>query len=227
MTAAFDDSASLGEVRAWLLERRGRGVKCPCCGQYARVYRRRLNYAMAYGLYLVYEYFHLRARAPEPWLHVPRYLNGKGVVARGGDFAKLVHWGLLEAKEGERPDGSARIGYYRLTPEGVAFVENRSRVPTYLYFYDGEVVDITKSLRPSPRGELEITDVNVAYLKRDALQVELLGRGVAWLDTGTHESLQQASSFIQAIQERQGLKVSCIEEIAFRQGWIDVPALEL
>lgn len=141
MTAAFDDSASLGEVRAWLLERRGRGVKCPCCGQYARVYKRRLNYAMAYGLYLVYEYFHLRARAPEPWLHVPRYLNGKGVVARGGDFAKLVHWGLLEAKEGERPDGSARIGYYRLTPEGVAFVENRSRVPTYLYFYDGEVLD--------------------------------------------------------------------------------------
>jgi hypothetical protein len=82
----------------------------------------------------------LQARTPEPWLHVPRYLNGKGVVARGGDFAKLVHWGLLEAKGGERADGSSRIGYYRLTPEGVEFVENRRRVPTHLYFYNSEVL---------------------------------------------------------------------------------------
>ncbi|MGD8264814.1 MAG: glucose-1-phosphate thymidylyltransferase RfbA [Desulfobacterales bacterium] len=90
-----------------------------------------------------------------------------------------------------------------------------------LYFYDDEVVTIAKSLKPSGRGELEITDVNMAYLQRGDLKVELLGRGFAWLDTGTHEALQQAASYVQAIQERQGLKISCVEEIAFRLGYID------
>ena len=90
-----------------------------------------------------------------------------------------------------------------------------------LYFYDSDVVDIARALKPSDRGELEITDVNLAYLKRDELRVELLGRGFAWLDTGTDEALQQAASYVQAIQERQGLKVSCLEEIAFRLGYID------
>ena len=90
-----------------------------------------------------------------------------------------------------------------------------------LYFYDNDVVNIARGLKPSARGELEITDVNMAYLQRDDLRVELLGRGFAWLDTGTHEALQQAASYVQAIQERQGLKVSCIEEIAFRLGYID------
>jgi glucose-1-phosphate thymidylyltransferase len=89
-----------------------------------------------------------------------------------------------------------------------------------LYFYDGRIVDIAASLEPSARGELEITDVNLAYLKQGNLRVELLGRGIAWLDTGTHESLLQASSYIHAVQERQGLMVASIEEIAFRQGWI-------
>ena len=89
-----------------------------------------------------------------------------------------------------------------------------------LYFYDNDVVNIAGKLKPSARGELEITDVNMAYLKRGELKVELLGRGFAWLDTGTHEALQQAASYVQAIQERQGLKVSCIEEIALRLGYI-------
>ena len=90
-----------------------------------------------------------------------------------------------------------------------------------LYFYDNDVLSIAESLKPSARGELEITDVNLEYLRRGQLQVELFGRGFAWLDTGTHEALEQATNFVKVIQERQGLKIACIEEIAFRLGYID------
>ena len=125
-----------------------------------------------------------------------------------------------------------RYGVVEFGSEGrVLSIEEKPKAPrsnyavTGLYFYDNRVLDIARELKPSPRGELEITDVNVTYLRLGDLHVELLGRGIAWLDTGTHESLLQASNFIQAIQERQGLEIACVEEIAFRKGWIGKEAL--
>jgi glucose-1-phosphate thymidylyltransferase len=103
--------------------------------------------------------------------------------------------------------------------------KSRYAVPG-LYFYDNSVVEIAASIRPSARGELEITDVNRVYLEQERLTVELLGRGFCWLDTGTHESLQQAAAYVQAVQERQGLKIACIEEIAWRMGYIDAAQVE-
>jgi glucose-1-phosphate thymidylyltransferase len=122
-----------------------------------------------------------------------------------------------------------RYGVVEFNAEGRAVsLEEKPREPrsswavTGLYFYDNRVLDIARELKPSARGELEITDVNRSYLESDDLHVERLGRGIAWLDTGTHESLQQASSFIQALQDRQGLMVSCLEEIAWKMGYISV-----
>jgi glucose-1-phosphate thymidylyltransferase len=126
-----------------------------------------------------------------------------------------------------------RYGVVQFDPAGLALdIEEKPAHPksnyavTGLYFYDNEVLDIAASLRPSDRGELEITDVNRRYLERGTLQVELFGRGTAWLDTGTHESLMQAANFIETIQNRQGWKVCCPEEIAFRAGFIDAAQLE-
>ncbi len=140
-------------------------------------------------------------------------------------------------------DGGIIFGYLVKDPERYGVVEfdkemnvinieekpqkpkSRYAVPG-LYFYDNNVVNIAESIKPSARGELEITDINNSYLKQGKLKVELLGRGFCWLDTGTHESLQQASSYVQAVQERQGLKISCLEEIAYRLGYIDREQVE-
>jgi glucose-1-phosphate thymidylyltransferase len=138
--------------------------------------------------------------------------------------------------------GATVFGYYVRDPERYGVVElDSNNLPvslaekpekpksnyavTGLYFYDNQVLDIAADLKPSKRGELEITDVNVEYLRRKQLRVELMGRGYAWLDTGTHESLSQASNFIEIIERRQGLKVACPEEIAFRMGYIDARQL--
>jgi len=126
-----------------------------------------------------------------------------------------------------------RYGVVSFDPEGnaVNIVEKPDKAEsnyavTGLYFYDNQVLDIAANLAPSPRGELEITDVNMAYLKMGKLHVERLGRGTAWLDTGTHDTLSQASNFIEAIEKRQGLKIACVEEIAYRKGYIDKAQVE-
>ena len=150
----------------------------------------------------------------------------------GADFAQVLQRAVL------REDGATVFAYYVSDPERygvVSFDENGNALSleekpkkpqsnyavTGLYFYDRDIVDIARGVRPSARGELEITDVNKVYLAAGKLHVERLRRGYAWLDTGTHESLLSAASFVQTIQARQGLKISCIEEIAYRMGYID------
>jgi len=148
------------------------------------------------------------------------------------DFSKVL------ANASETKDGAVVFGYYVNDPEryGVADFNSNGNVlsleekpsnpksnyaVTGLYFYSNDVVEKAKALKPSKRGELEITDLNILYLKEDRLKLTKLGRGAAWLDTGTHDSLMQAANFISTIENRQGLKVACIEEIAYTQGYID------
>lgn len=155
----------------------------------------------------------------------------------GHDFQTLLKNAM------NREAGATVFAYHVHDPEryGVAefdaagrvlSLEEKPAVPksnyavTGLYFYDRQVVDLARELKPSPRGELEITDLNMLYLRRQALQVEIMGRGYAWLDTGTHDSLLEAGQYIATIEKRQGLKVACPEEICFRAGWIDAAQLE-
>jgi glucose-1-phosphate thymidylyltransferase len=170
----------------------------------------------------------------------------------GDDLCALVlgdnifyghHLDQLLAQATTQQTGASIFAYHVHDPEryGVAEFDHTGRVlsleekptkpkssyaVTGLYFYDQTVVQLAKTLKPSPRGELEITDLNRLYLEQDKLSVQIMGRGYAWLDTGTHESLLEASQFISIIEKRQGLKVSCPEEIAYRKQWIDAQALK-
>ena len=167
-----------------------------------------------------------------------RFVGKSSVALILGDNIFYGHsFGSTFSEAANREEGATVFAYHVRDPEryGVVEFEEDGRVVgleekpkrprshyavTGLYFYDNQVLDIAADLEPSNRGELEITDVNLEYLRRDHLRVEVLGRGMAWLDTGTHESLQQATNFVETIEQRQGLKVSCPEEIAYRMGYI-------
>jgi glucose-1-phosphate thymidylyltransferase len=208
------------------------------------MYRRLLGDGSQWGIKLEY------VEQPRPEGLAQAFLLGADFI--GGDRVALVlgdnifygHGLPDQLRAAAAQDSGATVFAYRVRdPERYGVVEfdasgraiqieekplkpRSHHAVTGLYFYDNDVVDIARKLRPSPRGELEITDVNRAYLARGTLRVERLGRGIAWLDTGTHESLLEAAMFIEAIEKRQGLKVCCPEEIAFRAGFIDAAQLE-
>jgi glucose-1-phosphate thymidylyltransferase len=190
------------------------------------------------------------AAQPSPDGLAQAFIIGQSFIA-GGPCAMVLGDNILYgdgirdvlSSAAKRERGATIFGYWvkDARPYGVASfgqdgrivdIEEKPALPksnyaiTGLYFYDEQVVELARSLKPSARGELEITDLNRLYLGRNELYLEKLGRGVAWLDTGTHESLLQASLFIQTLEARQGLQVACPEEIAFQQGWISVAQLE-
>jgi glucose-1-phosphate thymidylyltransferase len=207
-------------------------------------YERLLGDGSDFGISLQY------AVQPRPEGLAQAFLIGRDFVGREsvslalGDNVFYGH-GLGEVlrRAAGRNSGATVFGYWVRDPERygvvefaadgrVISIEEKPARPrshyavTGIYFYDNRVLDIAAGLRPSARGELEITDVNLAYLESQELRVELLGRGVAWLDTGTHESLLEACTFVETIQNRQGLKIACLEEIAWRQGWLEREDLE-
>ncbi len=207
-------------------------------------YRQLLSDGANWGLSFVY------AEQPRPEGLAQAFLIGRDFI--GDHPSTLVlgdnlfygnELGSLLKRVSAQPSGATIFGYRVEDPSGYGIVEfdanynvigleekpakprSNYAIPG-LYFYDNQVVDIAGELKPSARGELEITDVNKRYLDRGALHVELLGRGTAWLDTGTHETLLQASQFIEIIERRQGLKIACPEEIAYRLGYIDAAQVE-
>lgn len=169
--------------------------------------------------------------------------NDRVCLVLGDNIYFGEHFSNKLAAAASRENGATVFGYQVADPQRfgvVEFDENFKAVSieekpakpksnyavTGLYFYDNDVIQIAKQIRPSPRGELEITDVNQTYLAQGRLNVELLGRGFAWLDTGTHDSLLEAAHFVHTIESRQGLKIACLEEIAFKKGWLTADQLE-
>jgi glucose-1-phosphate thymidylyltransferase len=209
----------------------------------ALAFRDLLNDGTQWGVNLSY------AEQPDPGGLAQAFLIGREFV--GGDPSCLIlgdnifygHGLVSQLRTAHaRDQGATVFGYWVRDPEryGVAEFDDAGNVVsleekpprpksnyavTGVYFYDADACDLAAELRPSPRGELEITDLNNRYLARGELFLEKLGRGTAWLDTGTHESLMQAANFIETIEQRQGLKVCCPEEVAFQQGWIDADQL--
>ena len=200
------------------------------------------------GEQLGLEFSYIEQAAPrgiaEAFVLGEKFIDGEPVALILGDNIFYGH-SLPERvqRAAELQQGATVFGYYVKDPQRygvvefdkngkVLSIEEKPKQPKSnyavagLYFYDHKVTSLAKELQPSSRGELEITDLNNLYLKNDELQVELLGRGFAWLDTGTHNSLVDATQYIQTIEERQGLKISCIEEIAYKMGYIDSEQLE-
>ncbi len=197
-----------------------------------------------WGIHLEYAQQEKPRGIAEAFLIGEAFLNGHPCALMLGDNIVYGH-GLARRLQqiNQTSKGGTVFGYYVRDPQrygvvsfdshgNVIDIEEKPKNPksnyavTGIYFYDENVVSISKNLTPSSRGELEITDVNREYLKRGLLRVELFGRGIAWLDTGTHISLLDAANFVKVVEERQGLKISCPEEIAYRMGYIDVRQLE-